>query len=595
MIQNGAIEVAIAILLFEPKETPNKFYVGLKHACVELLGNICSFNNTHNGTIEINTLRYDAIIKSVIHTMKHPTYCKSNEIQHDGCATLCSVVCIGEPSSSQQQELSLANRRAVMYYGGIPTIFDVLNGYWNDAGICYNAMMALQNMVPMGIKLPITTCRDEIGEAVMNVNGGCESIAKIMFHHRHSPDIQKVGFTFAFKYGLVPNMGTKLITSGIIQFVLDTMLAHPVAVSVQVDGCKVLWNTLGHVSLPSKLFKKIFFDQKGFLAILHALKNHPRDENVQYSAMGALWTPSKTKDDVRLLIVKFDALEIFVRGMSSSSVVRDEAYGVLCHIALSDNPQCISTFLKSDAVPALIRAMKKLPSKITAQSVAKKELISTALARLGLQEPKVGQRTFDFDNEADGYCTIRPPPFDILSLMDQDLSDDNSNAPGWYKSFPFMVDKDQPLKHNQKTNDNFLVVGKYPVLGMIVCLRVVLPLGGRGHIYGKITSIEPLPTDQDLEKSDSALYGKGCPCKQPGCPVKNGTREEMFNAYGSVHGHEITVETRLSYGNKFEKTKKLRYPPIEVFFRKKSKKYSMKLRFHDKGMNWKVVGIKEAI
>ena len=218
--------------------------------------------------------------------------------------------------NKQQQELSLTIRRAVIYYGGIPTIFDVLNRCWNDSSICYNAMMALQSLVPMGIKLPVVSCRDEIGEAVMNINGGCESIAKIMFHHRHHPDIQKVGFTFAFKYGLVPNMGTKLITSGIIQCVLDTMLAHPTSVSVQVDGCKVLWNTLGHVSLPSALLKKILFDQKGFLAILHALKYHPQDEKVQYSAMGALWTPSKTDDDVRLLIVKFDALDIFVRGMS---------------------------------------------------------------------------------------------------------------------------------------------------------------------------------------------------------------------------------------------------------------------------------------
>ena len=234
----------------------------------------------------------------------------------------------------------------------------------------------------------------------------------------------------------------------------------------------------------------------------------------------------------------------------SSSIVRNEAYGILSHLAMSDNTQCISAFLMSDAVPALIRTMNKLPSKLTAQSVAKRELISTALARLGLQEPKVGQSAFDYDNQTDGFCIIRPPPFDIRSLMDQDLSPNNSTTPGWYKSFPFKVDRDQSVKHNQTTKGNFLVVGKYPVLGMIVCLRVVLPLGGRGHIYGKITSIDPLPTEKDLEKSDSTLYGKGCPCSQPNCPVKNGSREQMFQAYGTVHGHEITVETCLSVWEK---------------------------------------------
>lgn len=126
-----------------------------------------------------------------------------------------------------------------------------------------------------------------------------------------------------------------------------------------------------------------------------------------------------------------------------------------------------------------------------------------------------------------------------------------------------------------------------------MCIRIVLPFGGRGYLCGTITNVAPAPTDEDLLAS-SKMFGKGCSCPDPNCPLQNGTRDELLDGFGAVDGQEVTASVSLAAGSKYD-DRKLHFEPLPDFFRGKNATYTMVIRFIEKqGCGWKVVNIRAA-
>ena len=165
------------------------------------------------------------------------------------------------------------------------------------------------------------------------------------------------------------------------------------------------------------------------------------------------------------------------------------------------------------------------------------------------------------------------------------------NVPGWFNAYPFHLAQEHSGKSEQHSGKEFFLSFKEPVIGQNVCLRTNIPFGGRGHLYGKITGVGPLPTDEDLSNSDSRLYGKGCPCPSPTCKFQGiCTRDQILALTSTLHGHEITAVVSLKLGDEFETEEKLRHPPLVPFFRGKESKYQVTLRYNDRGP-WEAVKI----
>lgn len=118
--------------------------------------------------------------------------------------------------------------------------------------------------------------------------------------------------------------------------------------------------------------------------------------------------------------------------------------------------------------------------------------------------------------------------------------------------------------------------------------RVSLPFGGRGYLYGKTTSVANAPTDERIRTLMSMVFEKPCRCSNPDCKFKEGTRQEMLDVYGVVHGQEITANVSLS--SPFRKHK-LRYGPLPTFFMGEDRRFDVTLRWNDNNGDWEVVRI----
>jgi hypothetical protein len=100
-----------------------------------------------------------------------------------------------------------------------------------------------------------------------------------------------------------------------------------------------------------------------------------------------------------------------------------------------------------------------------------------------------------------------------------------------------------------------------------------------GNLIGQITEIGELPTDKQLKRSSSFLYGRGCNCRDENCSLtRNGTRAQLLAMYHSLHGHEVRGVVSLT--DRYEK-----HDPLKNFFRGAKKKYKVTLRLDDDKVN----------
>ena len=210
------------------------------------------------------------------------------------------------------------------------------------------------------------------------------------------------------------------------------------------------------------------------------------------------------------------------------------------------------------------------------------EMVSAALGRLGVRDiDMLNNDEYDFDNEEDEYCDIQSPPFDVSSILDQDLSD---NPPGWYKNRPFFVDSDRVEEMAKRSpTESFLCMGVAPDVGQQVCLRVTLPYGGRGYLYGAITEVGPVPSDDQLRASGSPIFENPCPCTNPECELRTGSRHEILSVFGALHGQEFTgvVSLQSPY---FQR--KLRFASLPAYFQGENTKFKVTVVWDEKQREW---------
>ena len=382
---------------------------------------------------------------------------------------------------------------------------------------------------------------------------------------------------------------------GAIQCLLNIMTEYPQDADIQTRACAALWNVSAFASAKVKIHHA-----GGIPLVLDAMTNHPHSAEVQEHAIGVLWNLSAA-DEERVAIAVPGGVALIAKAMEThqnSMPVQREGLGALYNLSCTQDGQVRLALTTSRAIPALQFLWNKhydlhamMHGNFSFETFQLVDKISETLNRLGVIEDHViGDDDYDAD-EDEGEYPIESPPFDIGDLLDKDLAATNA-APGWYCYKPFCVDDDRSVLNETKHQEtDFLHVPKEPAVGQQVCLRIVLPYGGRGYLYGTVTKVSPVPTNDDLKRSDFALFGKPCPCPRPACPLKNGTREELLYAFGVLHGQEVTATMSLHSDSQFEGNRKLRFKPLPEFFRGESAQYDMVIRFDDKEQRWKVVRI----
>lgn len=223
----------------------------------------------------------------------------------------------------------------------------------------------------------------------------------------------------------------------------------------------------------------------------------------------------------------------------------------------------------------------------------KHEQVSNVIGSFGLMEVNMlGDDEFDGDDEEDEWCTVQNAPFDVEGLLNKDLKGDDDVA-GWFKAYPFHVDYQRALECDKKSDKTFLKPFVAPFVGQCICLRIMIPNGGRGYLYGEITEVGDLPSEEDLSDSGSKLFGNGCSCPQPNCRLKDAkTRDQLLEGLGTLHGHKILALCSLEFGgDEFQAREKLRYSPLVSFFRGEGMKYRVAMQFNESGFSWDVVRI----
>jgi len=320
--------------------------------------------------------------------------------------------------------------------------------------------------------------------------------------------------------------------------------------------------------------------------------------------------------------------------------------GTLCLMTQTTADSVRRVLVDSDAIAALGTVLGKHdrdvfegPNYVTFEGAQITEHSGEALSNLGLQEISVmNNPEYDGDDTED-RGPIESPPFDIRVLLDLSLS--SAVAPGWSEEdSTFKIDPQQsqglekqsgqpffcPTVPGEGHNDcktrllvflggtlgidrdksciklihgsdalriirSFLRPIGLPAVGHHVCIHVKLPFGGRGYIYGPIKEIAQPPSDELLRATDP-VFGKGCPCSDPNCKIKKGTRDEMIAALGAVTGQKLKAVVSLDPGHPVQE--KLRNAPLPAFFRGKQAKYTVTLQFMPPQIGWKVVHITSA-
>ena len=127
---------------------------------------------------------------------------------------------------------------------------------------------------------------------------------------------------------------------------------------------------------------------------------------------------------------------------------------------------------------------------------------------------------------------------------------------------------------------------KKPALGQGIEISVKLPNTKNDSILGRLTGfvtwVGPEPDEESLRVSSSFLFGNTCHCGMPECAITtNGTREDILQKFGAIHGQEVRGTVSLNVQNHSQKI-------YTDFFRGKTV-YNVVLRCNDqKQQQWEV-------
>lgn len=385
------------------------------------------------------------------------------------------------------------------------------------------------------------------------------------------------------------------------------MQNHLAAYYVQRNSCNFLWAV---ANCPqgdqAKAVEEALIANHAVQHLKSTLLFYPPDAvEIQTQACSALENMANRFERVGLEIVRTGCMESVIKVIKRQNIDRVcyQAVLVLSRLSEIDEHEIRVALTSTDAIPALQMIYSQMDSILMnpfrggmGEPVGStpsdpflllqmSELISSVLGKLGVQDINLmGEDDYDYDNEEDSRGEIEDPPFPLASILDKDLSVED--VPGWYKNKPFRIDYDR--SHLLSGEHTFLCPPVTPKVGQQVAIRVSLPFGGRGFLYGAITSIADPPSDEDLRASGSQLFEKGCKCPNPDCKLQNGTREEILAAIGAVHGQQVAATVSLDSPHL---ERKIRFAPLPSFFGGESTQYNTVLRWKEDGMVWNVVKI----
>lgn len=327
----------------------------------------------------------------------------------------------------------------------------------------------------------------------------------------------------------------------------------------------------------------------GLNVILKAMKSFPDTLRVQEVAMGSLWNPLRISEAVRVQFTESGGIELVAKCMlryKDNAGIQNEGYAPLLFMTESEDERVRLAFLQSpSALPALNQVLASIPPWWNMRAMTldlKHEKVSEAIGKLGLMEiSMIGDDQFDGDDEEDEWCHVRDAPFDAQSLINMDLV--NDDVAGWYNAYPFHLDYQYAIKCEKESGKKFLAPATVPIVGQSLCLRVKIPNGGRGHLFGRVTEVGgEIPSKEELASSGT----------QSECALRDArTRDELLAVSRTLHGHVIVGEFSLNCGNEFETREKLRHSPLVPFFRGEDTKYCITLQFNDAVRDWEVVRI----
>ena len=150
---------------------------------------------------------------------------------------------------------------------------------------------------------------------------------------------------------------------------------------------------------------------------------------------------------------------------------------------------------------------------------------------------------YDFEGSSESDEKQHPRlPYDVGELFDKKLV--GLALPGWPDAGSSFFIKDdvarlfetiQTVPHLRSNN------GVHPSVGQKLQIFCKLPVDDLcGRLAGEITQVYPLPTKNQLRRSDSMLYGKRCSCRDPKCQItRTGGINEILRKFGTLHGQEV--------------------------------------------------------
>lgn len=401
--------------------------------------------------------------------------------------------------------------------------------------------------------------------------------------------------------------GPRIQQAGAISLTCIAMQVHISDYFVQRNGCNFLWAVANIPETHARAVEETLVSNNAVQGLQECMTRYPDSMEIQTQACSALENIANKFEQIALTIVNTGSIETVVKAMEShreSNEVCYQAALILSRLCDCEDSEIRLALTETDAIPALqdvnsrvdaflmmapfrgrFNAMMQMPTNDPFASLHLSEMIGNTLGKLGVQDLNmIGDDEFDYDNENDSRGDIDDPPFHVGSFLDRDLS---LGPPGWYKSHPFTVD----FKHtrslaNEHIESCFLCPPTEPKVDQDVVVRVSLPFGGRGYLYGVTTSIGPSPSDDDLGASESFRFEKPCACSNPACVFQTGSRQEILSALGVLHGQEVTAKVGL--GSPYLE-QKLRFAPLPTFFGGKDTQYDAILRWDDGEIAWNVV------
>lgn len=429
-----------------------------------------------------------------------------------------------------------------------------------------------------------------------------ETIVDSMKRFPNDEYVQQKGIGALCHLSFGPQVGQKIVQAGAIAIVCQAMQNHPTDWFVQRNALNLFWATAkGDCNEAKKQVVKHHVLQR----IHDAMLALDTDSIIQEAACSALANLVKKLQGLDVLMARSGCIEMVVTAVENHSDLEDaviyQAVQVFDQLAKSKDHEVRLALTTTDAIPMLQNVMRHvtyiamapmrgidpstLPNVNPFMIMQLEEVLTVTLQKLGVQDISIwGDDEYDFDDEEPEDGEITSPPFDITSILDKDLTE---HPLGWLKGspHPFNVDYERTheLAEKHKTVSFITSPPDPPQVGRQLAIRISLPYGGRGYLYGTITSLAPAPSDEQLLRT-SKLFGKPCPCPRPECRLKKGTSAELLAAHGALHGQEMRVEVTLK-SPYFQR--KLRFAPLPAFFLGEDSKYDAILRW-DEGGSWEM-------